>query len=139
MAELETWAVVTFTAVLAFVEVHRLMSARIEKRLQRVQRKIELAFNISGWHWTSLAGATKTELLQAARIFQELTTVLDFPGDQVIENDVRDVLGGLMAILRESQGVDKSQSVARVQERIQWGVMGWVEESERLRRSWWLG
>lgn len=70
-------------------------------------------------------------------MFTELTSILDFPKDNVVELDVRNVLNGLMELLRGAQGVDRSKAFEQVQERIRWGVMGWVEESERLKRPWW--
>ncbi len=138
MAELDTLAIVAFTAALTAVEVHRWLRARQERRLERMQRKIDLAFTIGMWDWPTIVQGGKSLVLEAARDFAELTSVLDFPGDNVIENDVRNLLNGLASLLRGSHGVDRSKEVEQIKERIGWGVMGWVEESERLRRSPWL-
>jgi len=136
MAELETWAVVLFTGVLTLVEVHRWWSARLERQLERVQRKIELAFKVNRLTPGILDSYDKEQALRVAEVFTEVVAVLDFPGDQVIENDVRQVLGKLMARLQPPEPVDSSRPFERVQERIRWGLMGWVEESERLRLTW---
>ncbi|SRR6266540_7253759 len=137
MAEIETWAIVAFTAVLTIIEVNRVVEANRERQLDRVQRKIELAFTISAWSWTDMITGGKDLVLRAAKAFQELTAVIDFPGDNVVEVDIRNVLNGLMDVLRSTQGVDRLKDFERVQERIRWGIMGWVEESERLKRPWW--
>jgi len=38
-----------------------------------------------------------------------------------------------MALLKGTRNVDQAEALDRVRERIAGGVMGWVEESERLR------
>lgn len=137
MAEIETWAIVAFTAILTIIEVHRVVEGNRERQLDRVRRKIELAFTISAWSWTDMITGGKDVVLRAAKAFQELTAFLDFPKDNVVELDVRNVLNGLLDILRGTQRVDRSKEFEQVQERIRWGIMGWVEESERLKRPWW--
>jgi hypothetical protein len=59
MVELETLAIVAFTGILTLVEIHRVVHAHRDEKLDRVQKKIELAFTVSAWSWNGIVQGVK--------------------------------------------------------------------------------
>jgi len=147
VANLETVAFIVLTAVLVFVEVRREWTELVKEKQRRVQRKLDIAVEVAGWSWATVvtehtSSGAHVSIVDVARTFGELASILDFEvgGDQVVENDLRQVIGGLVATLRGTSGVDASKAFEAVKERMSWGLMGWVEKSEQLRhpvQSWW--
>ena len=132
------WAAVIFTGAIAVVEIRRSMGARLQRQLERVQRSIELVYAIGRWDWPTIEQGGRNTVLEASSEFAELWAIVHLPRDDGFTLDVKNVLNGLTAILRGSHGVDQSKEIDRIKKRIERELMGWVEESVRLRSSWWL-